>query len=177
MKKDKLKKIIKKNERLFGLKILDKKADRYLMKEDFHIITFLENEIYRWELQISIECAAEGRIHLMMFLHPIVITAETRSAYIEFANAANLYLSFEMGRFLVNDENDYCYECYLPDILLEHENELEKQLFDMPFAHFKDCLSPLMKMKNGGWSSEIAIKYLTELREYGYVDNQAYNLW
>lgn len=33
-----------------------------------------------------------------------------------------------------------------------------------------------MKMKNGEWNSELAIKYLTELREKGYVDNEEYNL-
>ena len=66
---------------------------------------------------------------------------------------------------------------YLPEFLLEYEKELENQLFDEPFAHFRDCLSPLMKMKDGEWDSEYAIKYLTELRENGYVDNQEYNLW
>ena len=85
--------------------------------------------------------------------------------YIEFANEANLYLASATGRFWVNDDNDYCYECYLPEFLLEHEKELENQLFDKPFAHFRDCLTPLMKMKNGEWYSELAIKYLTELRE------------
>ena len=34
-----------------------------------------------------------------------------------------------------------------------------------------------MKMKDGEWNAEHAIKYLTELRENGYVDNQEYNLW
>lgn len=82
-----------------------------------------------------------------------------------------------MGRFWVNDDNDFCYECYLPEFLLEYEKELENQLFDKPFAHFRDCLSPLMKMKDGEWNAEYAIKYLTELRENGYIDNQEYNLW
>lgn len=175
--KEKLRKIIRKNTRLFGLKMKDRILDRYFMKEDFHLFALIENEIFSWELQISIDCVTEGRIHSMMFLHPVVITSETRSAYIEFANAANLYLSSEMGRFWVNDDNDYCYECYLPKFLLEHESELEIQLFDKPFAHFRDCLSPLMKMKDGEWNSEYAIKYLTDLREQGYVDNQEYNLW
>lgn len=82
-----------------------------------------------------------------------------------------------MGRFWVNEDNDFCYECYLPEFLLEYEKELENQLFDKPFSDFGDCLSPLMKMKEGEWNAEYAIKYLTELREKGYVDNQEYNLW
>lgn len=166
-----------KNARLFQMIIKDKK-DGYFMKEDFHLFTLIENEIFSWELQITIDCATEGRIHSMMFLHPVVITTTTKSTYIEFANVANLYLASAMGRFWVNDDNDFCYECYLPEsLLLENEKELENQLFDKPFAHFRDCLSPLMKMKDGEWNAEYAIKYLTELREKGYVDNQVYNLW
>lgn len=176
IEKEKLRKILMKNARLFQMTIKDKK-DGYFMKEDFHLFTLIENEIFSWELQITIDCATEGRIHLMMFLHPVVITTATKLAYIEFANEANLYLASAMGRFWVN-KNDYCYECYLPEsLLLENEKELENQLFDKPFAHFRDCLSPLMKMKDGEWNAEYAIKYLTELRENGYVDNQEYNLW
>lgn len=174
--KEKLRKILMKNARLFNMKIKAKK-DGYFMKEDFHLFTLIENEIFSWELQITIDCATEGRIHLMMFLHPVVITTKTKSAYIEFANAANIYLASAMGRFWVNDDNDYCYECFLPEFLMEYERELENQLFDKPFAHFRDCLSPLMKMKDGEWNAEHAIKYLTELRKNGYVDNQEYNLW
>lgn len=174
--KEKLRKILMKNARLFQMTIKDKK-DGYFMKEDFHLFTLIENEIFSWELQITIDCATEGRIHSMMFLHPVVITTTTKSAYIEFANAANLYLGSAMGRFWVNDDNDFCYECYLLEFLLEYEKELENQLFDKPFAHFRDCLSPLMKMKDGEWDSEYAIKYLTELRENGYVDNREYKLW
>lgn len=177
IEKEKLRKILMKNARLFQMTIKDKK-DGYFMKEDFHLFTLIENEIFSWELQITIDCATEGRIHSMMFLHPVVITTTTKSTYIEFANVANLYLASAMGRFWVNDDNDFCYECYLPEsLLLENEKELENQLFDKPFAHFRDCLSPLMKMKDGEWNAEYAIKYLTELREKGYVDNQVYNLW
>ena len=176
IEKEKLRKILMKNARLFQMTIKDKK-DGYFMKEDFHLFTLIENEIFSWELQITIDCATEGRIHSMMFLHPVVITTTTKSTYIEFANVANIYLASAMGRFWVNDDNDFCYECYLPEFLLEYEKELENQLFDEPFAHFRDCLSPLMKMKDGECNAEYAIKYLTELKENGYVDNQVYNLW
>ena len=176
LQKEKLRKCLMKNARLLQMFIKDKK-DGYFMKEDFHLFTLLENEIFRWELQIAIDCATEGKIHMMMFLHPVVITMITKPAYIEFANTANLYLASAMGRFWVNEDNDFCYECYLPEFLLEYEEELESQLFDKPFAHFRDCLSPIMKMKDGDWNAEYAIKYLTELREKGYVDNQEYNFW
>ena len=73
--KEKLRKIIMKNARLFQLTIKNKK-DGYFMKEDFHLFTLVENEIFSWELQITIDTATEGRIHLMMFLHPVVITRD-----------------------------------------------------------------------------------------------------
>lgn len=88
VEKEKLRKILTKNAKLFQMIIKE-----YCMKEDFHLFTLIENEIFSWELQITIDCATEGRIHLMMFLHPVVITTKTKLAYIEFANAANLYLT------------------------------------------------------------------------------------
>lgn len=174
--KEKLRRILEKNARLFGLKLIDKKVDRYFMKEDFHIFTLIENEIFRWELQITIDVAKVGLIHSMIFLHPIVITEQTKPAYIEFANEANMFLVSEMGRFWVNDDNDYCYECYIPNFLLEYEKELETQLFDKPFAHFRDCLTPLMMMREGEWGSAKSIEYLGKLRRDGYVDNIEYGL-
>ena len=75
------------------------------MKEDFHLFTLIENEIFSWKSQITIDCATEGRIHLMMFLHPVVITTKTKLAYIEFANEANLYLASAVGRFWVRKMN------------------------------------------------------------------------
>ena len=89
----------------------------------------------------------------------------TKLAYIEFANAANLYLTSARGRFWVNEDNDFGYECYWSEFLLKYEEKLENRLFDKPFAYFRDCLSPLMKMKDGEWKAEYAIKYLAELRE------------
>ena len=77
-----------KNARLFQMTIKDKK-DGYCMKEDFHLFTLIENEIFSWQLQITIDCAIEERIHLMMFLHPVVITMTTKSAYIEWHGYIN----------------------------------------------------------------------------------------
>lgn len=174
VEKKKLRKIIMKNARLFNMRVQTK--EKFCMKEDYHLFTYIENEIFRWEIQITICCAAENRIHSMLFLHPVLITPKTRSEYIKFANAANWYLSSAMGRFWVDDSNDFCYESYLPLLLLEYEHELENQLFDLPFAHFRDCLSPLMKTKDGEWDSQVSIKFLTELRENGYIKNEDYGI-
>ena len=88
-----------------------------------------------------------------------------------------MWMGSEFGRFLVNNDNDYCYECYLPQQLLSNPGELEQQLFDMPFSHFKDSLTPLMQLKTGEWTVDRAIEYLDELREKGYIDNSEYGIW
>ena len=67
-----------------------------------------------------------------------------------------------MGRFWVNDDNDYCYECYLPEFLLEHEKELENQLFDKPFAHFSRLFNTTYK--NEKWRMEFRTCYKIILR-------------
>ena len=77
-----------------------KDRKEYCMKEDLHLFTFIENELFSWELQIAIDCATEGRIHLMMFLHPVVITTKTKLAYIEFANEANFIFGICNGEIL-----------------------------------------------------------------------------
>ena len=97
VEKEKLRKILTKNAKLFQVTIKDRKE--YCMKEDFHLFTFIENELFSWELQITIDCATEGQIHLMMFLHPVVITTKTKLAYIEFANAANYIWHLQWGDF------------------------------------------------------------------------------
>lgn len=63
VEKEKLRKILTKNAKLFQMAIEDRRE--YCMKEDFHLFTFIENELFSWELQIAIDCATEGRIHLI----------------------------------------------------------------------------------------------------------------
>lgn len=172
----KLETLIKKNARLFNLKLVRNKEDPFVIWEDYHLSTVIENELFSWELQMTIG-VTEGLIHMMMFMHPIIVEDDTRLGFIEFANAANLWLGSALGTFWVNNDNDYCYECYLPELFVDNLPELEQQLFDKPFSHFKDCLTPLLQLKDGKWTVQKSIKYLDELREEGYVDNSEYGLW
>ncbi len=55
--------------------------------------------------------------------------------------------------------------------------KIENQLFDIPYAHFKDLHIPLVMLAGNAWRVDMAISYLTELREKGYVDNSVYGLW
>lgn len=58
IQKEKLRKILMKNARLFQMTIKDKK-DGYFMKENFHFIYlhYIENEIFSWEYLNKIFCA------------------------------------------------------------------------------------------------------------------------
>lgn len=169
--------LIEKNARLFNLKLTNKKQNIFTIWEDYHLSTGIENEIFHWDLQMTIGITKNGLIHMMMFMHPLVVTDKTKTSFIEFANAANLWLESSLGRFWVNSDNDFCYETYLPELFVEYSQELEQQLFDKPFSHFKDCLSPLMMLKDEKWTAEKAIEYLNRLREDGFVDNSEYGLW
>lgn len=167
--------LIKKNIRLFNLKLIGKKEKPFVIWEDYHLSTIVENELFSWELQMTIE-VIESVIHMMMFMHPIIVEEDMRLSFIEFANTANLWLGSALGRFWVNSENDYCYECYLPEWFADNLRDLELQLFDKPFSHFKDCLTPLLQLKDGKWTVQESIKYLDELKELGYVNNSEYGL-
>lgn len=172
-----LESLIKKNARLFNLELVSKKANPFVIREDYHLSTTVENELFSWGLQMTIGITPKGFIHMMMFMHPIIVEDDTRLNFIEFANAANLWLGSALGKFWVNRDNDFCYELYLPELFLDDLTELEQQLFDKPFSHFKDCLTPLMQLKDGKWNVQKAIEYLDELREAGYIDNSEYGLW
>ena len=171
--------LVKKNVRLFNMQLLTKRENPILLRngEVYHLTTVIENELYSWELQQTIDITDDGKIYMMMFMHPIIINADNRIEFIEFANFANMWLGSSLGRFWVNKDNDFCYECYLPELLIDHLDELEQQLFDKPFSHFRDCLTPLLQLKEKKWNADKAILYLDQLRNEGFIDNAEYGLW
>ena len=172
-----LESLIKKNARLFNLELVSKKANPFVIREDYHLSTTVENELFSWGLQMTIGITPKGFIHMMMFMHPIIVEDDTRLNFIEFANAANLWLGSALGRFWVNSDNDYCYELYLPELFMDNLTELEQKLFDKPISHFKDSLSALLQLKERKWTATKAIQYLDELSEVGFIDNSEYGLW
>ena len=145
-------------------------------EEEYHLSARIGNELFSWELQQTIGITKHDRIHMMMFMHPIIVKDNNRREFIEFANAANLWLGTSLGRFWVNLDNGFCYECYLPQLLINHL-EIEEQLFDKPFSHFKECLTPLLQLKDGKWTADKAIKYINELQTKLYGENLEYGLW
>lgn len=169
--------LVKKNVRLFNLQMKKREENPFLIKDEYHLMTGIENELFSWELQQTIGITENGKIHMMMFMDPIIVNDDNRGEFIEFANEANMWMGSASGRFWVNSDNDFCYECYLPELMIQHLNELEQQLFDKPFSHFRDCLTPLLQLKDRKWPVEKAIEYINELRTEGFVDNTKYGIW
>ena len=88
----KLEALIKKNVRLFNLKLKRKKDDPFILSEEYHLTTRIENELFSWELQFTIGITETDKIHMMMFLDPIIIDNYNRGDFINFANSENLWL-------------------------------------------------------------------------------------
>lgn len=169
--------LIGKNARLYNLNMKKRKDNPFLLREDYHLSIRLESELFSWGLQQTIGITEKGMIHMLMFMHPIIVNSDNRFSFIEFANVANQWMGSSSGRFWVNRDNDFCYECLLPELFIDNPSELEQQLFDKPFSHFRDCLTPLLQLKDGKWSADKAIQYIDELRTESYVDNSEYGLW
>lgn len=173
----KLDDLIRKNTKLFSMKLTRKTENPFVLREDYHLSTTVANELFSWGLQMTVGIAGKNLIHMMMFLDPIVVDDTTRPAFIQFANATNMRLGAALGRFCVNEDNDFYYECCLPGFFGDNLRDLERQLFDIPFSHFRTCLNPLMQLKDGKWDADIAISYYDELRDAGVIDNSNYGLW
>ena len=153
--------LIKKNVRLFNLQMKKKRDEPFLLCEEYHLSTGIENELFSWELQQTIGITENGKIHMMMFMHPIIVDDNNHREFIEFANAANLWLGSSLGRFWINQDNDFCYECYLPKLLIDHLEELEQQLQELSEAE-KAAL-------------EIKEKLIQHIRSMRYQQNNWFN--
>ena len=118
---------------------------------------------------------------MIFFPSPIMIKSENASQFIYLSNAADryLYCGTALGRFWVDKGNfDLAYEVIVKENMLEHcTEEVSRQLFDIPFAHFKDLHIPLTMPAKDTWRSDKAICYLTGLRENGHVDDLDHGLW
>lgn len=84
----KLEKLIYKNARLFNMTLASKKVNPFIIREDYHLSTVVENDLFSWELQMTIGITTNGLIHMMMFMHPVIVEDNTCANFIEFANAA-----------------------------------------------------------------------------------------
>ena len=56
-------------------------------------------------------------------------------------------------------------------------NVLERHMFEWPLGQFRDIHIPLMMLLQGKWGAETAIRFIKELRENGFVENEKYDLF
>lgn len=152
-----------------------------ILRENWHLFLEMHSPIVSsLSLQMSIYIEDEA-IRMLLFPSPVIIESRNTDQFIQLSNTANhyLYRGSALGRFWVDVDNlDFTYEIILKKELAEyHAAELENQLFDIPYAHFQDLHIPLVMLAANAWKADMAINYLTELREKGYVDNSVYGLW
>lgn len=187
MKKDNihlLNKIITAKSNELGFEIMKPKHSGSvvsILRDNLHLFIEMQSPIVpSLLLQMSI-CVEDGAVRTLLFPSPIIITSGNVCQFVRLSNVANQYLhrGNALGRFWVDEESfDLAYELILEEHLIEHYTEESgKQLFDIPLSHFIDCHIPLMMLAKNIWKADVAIEYLKELRENGYVDNQRYNLW
>ena len=50
-------------------------------------------------------------------------------------------------------------------------------MFEWPLGQFRDIHIPLMMLLQGKWGAETAIRFIKELRENGFVENEKYDLF
>ncbi len=150
-----------------------------MLRDDWHLFMEIQSPIVpALSLQMSID-AEDDAVRMLLFPSPPIIGSGNALAFIQLSNLANrdLYMGDALGRFWVDvDHCDFAYELILKENLL-HTAEIENQLFDVPYRHFRDLHIPLVMLRQDIWQADTAISYLTELREKGYVDNSSYGLW
>lgn len=147
-------------------------------REDYHLFITIRNELVPpLKLQYSVTIEADG-VRCLIFPDPIMVTEPTKDNFIRFANQVNRYC-FGMGKFWVDTEAyDIAYEVIVPEYCLaSYSEEAEKQLFDIPLAHWNDMINPVTMLSKGEWNADIAIQYFNEMHEQGCVDNREYGLW
>lgn len=148
-----------------------------IFQEEWHLFSWLNHPLVStMEIQCSISIEGDF-VRAVWFPHPALITPETKTEFILFANEANLELH-SSGRFWCNDAMDFAYEMVLSKEMIEKcEEEAARLLFDVPLLNYKDLHISLIMLKNGKWQSDTAIKYIKEMRTKGSVDNVDYGLW
>lgn len=147
--------------------------------ENIHLFLELENEIVpSLKLQYSIRFEGDNYVRFLIFPSPTIINEKTRDEFVTFVNVANRYVLTGYGRFWVDlDHDDFAYELLLPAHYMMKKEEVRKQIFEHPLAHFTDLVIPLYMLESEKWKADKAIQFLTELRENGYVDHKNYDLW
>ena len=152
-----------------------------ICREYWHFFTKITNqflfEALTMDLQASISISGNS-VRILWFPDPVIINEDNMNEFLRFSNEANIELEMG-GRFWCDEERyDFVYEVILKENFFRNcMDDAAKQMFDIPYAHFRDLQIPLMMMMINKWKSDLAIQYIRELREKGYVNNEDYGSW
>ena len=175
----------KRERELFGIRVIKKDNTskvRQMYPEAWHMFYLLENEnnlVPPLEIQGTMEVLKNDQIRLLWFIHPIMINEWNMENCILFANEVNREIG-NGGRFWVDTEYfDFAYEERFEEEMLQLSgmNVLERHMFEWPLGQFRDIHIPLMMLLQGKWGAETAIRFIKELRENGFVENEKYDLF
>lgn len=154
-----------------------------ILREDWHLFRELSRPhplVPALSLQMAIYIE-EKVLRMLFFPSPCIMRENNLEQFILLSNVANRYLyrGEALGRFWVDrDGLDFAYELIIKEELVKtFPEEVAKQLFDVPLAHFTDLHISLTMLAANDWDARTAIDYLVKLREQGYVDNAEYGLW
>jgi len=126
-------------------------------------------------LQMSIRIE-EKSVFCLIFLDPILVNSQNKCDFINFINHIN-WLTLGFGHFYVDTNNDIAYAIRIPEYLIQNcTDDVGKELFEIPINFYTDMQIPLSKIASGDWNSEIAIKFMDEMYDKGYVCNDDYEL-
>ena len=155
--------------------------EEHMKKESMEVVGRIvkrERELFGIRV-IKKEVLKNDQIRLLWFIHPIMINEWNMENCILFANEVNRELG-NGGRFWVDTEYfDFAYEERFEEEMLQLSgmNVLERHMFEWPLGQFRDIHIPLMMLLQGKWGAETAIRFIKELRENGFVENEKYDLF
>lgn len=144
---------------------------KILADDEAHFVV----EAPRISLQASVR-ALEGGIIATTFPSPKVMTRETCAAFVEFANALNV-ARVRAGLFAVDVKNlDIYYQAFIPSTFLHADRETARELLlEVGVRYFETLSVPIWGLAKNGWTAAKAIRYMDEILDEGFVQDDDYD--
>lgn len=149
----------------------DGEPAKVLADDEAHFVV----ESSRISLQVSVR-ALEGGVMATTFPSPRVMTRETCSAFVEFANALNV-ARIRTGLFAVDVKNlDIYYQAFIPSSFLHADRETARELLlEVGVRYFETLSVPIWGLAKNGWAAAKAIRYMNEILDEGFVQDDDYD--
>lgn len=175
-----IEKLLMKNARKHGMTSMrleknDNIVPLYYGKENFHLFYTIKSEqiVNVLNLQFQVELEENG-IRTLVFVDPIVLRPSKIGDASKIANAVNARLK-GLGRFTVHETGDFLFDVYFPIEMIYCTPEIiEDTIFTECISFFRNLHIPLFLYAEGFWDIDIAVEFIEELFDNGFVDNFKY---